>query len=404
MKKKVRDKSCDHQDLPEKMVIGNYQTQKIIGKGSFGVIYQATLFGNDIENNFALKLEKNPKGTFSSQIQKEVCILKECKGLKGFATLYNYGIYNTSSYMVISLLGNNLNKTLHKSDGRFDQETTLRVAFQMIDRIAAFHQKGFVHRDIKPENFVLGINEDSKILYLIDFGLSKKYIENNKHIPMLSKKGFVGTARYASPNAHKGYEQGRRDDLIAIGYLIMYFLKGRLPWQGLVVNANDKKYDVIKKMKEALEYEIFFKDYDPVFLTYMQYVNNLFFDEDPDYDYIKDLFQKAFLKISIENKIKKKMPEPSMEETKQLKTEEDKEDSDLDNQILNHINEEIDNAEKNKIGGKFYSFKAYPSRTSTLRPNYDYSSCEIVEEEILQINKTYDFFHLKENLASKGSS
>ena len=401
-KGKGRDKSAELREMPEKIVIGNYKTKKIIGKGSFGVIYQASLIGHDIENdiNFALKLEKTPpKGvSFVSQISKEVNILKECQGLKGFATLYNYGVHKSNSYMVTSLLGINLHKSLLKNHGRFDQETTLRIAYQMIDRIASFHEKGFLHRDIKPENFVLGMKENSKILYLIDFGLSKGYLDKKKHIPMNLNKGFVGTARYASPNVHRGYEQGRRDDLIAIGYLIMYFLKGKLPWQGLLVHANDKKYVGIGKMKEELDYDQFFIGYDPSFLTYMKYASNLLFDEEPDYGYIKKLFQDAFEKISKQ----KKSPEV-FEETKNIKIEDEDQDSELDNQLLNLINEEnIPVGDKNRLGGKFYSFKVNHSKSSTLRPNYDYSSCDLVEDEFLIVNKTYDFFKMKDKAASKG--
>jgi len=105
------------------------------------------------------------------------------------------------------------------------------LGIQMVRRIESFHSAKYIHRDIKPENFMIGNNENSNIVYLIDYGLSKKYIEKDgSHIKYMDKKGLVGTARYTSVNAHLGIEQSRRDDLISIGYLIVYFMKGRLPW------------------------------------------------------------------------------------------------------------------------------------------------------------------------------
>ena len=94
------------------------------------------------------------------------------------------------------------------------------------------HNRGFLHRDIKSDNFLIGTGHNINKLYAIDFGLSKRYVHphTGDHIPMKKHKGLIGTARYASINAHLGLEQGRRDDLQAIGYLIIYLIKGNLPW------------------------------------------------------------------------------------------------------------------------------------------------------------------------------
>jgi len=99
----------------------------------------------------------------------------------------------------------------------------------MIDRIKTVHEAGIVHRDIKPDNFLVGT--DPNQIYIIDFGLSTRYkTDNDQHVPFVDGKGFTGTARYASLFAHRGYQQSRRDDLIAIGHVLIYLLKGRLPW------------------------------------------------------------------------------------------------------------------------------------------------------------------------------
>ena len=95
----------------------------------------------------------------------------------------------------------------------------------------------------------MGINKNSHTVYLIDFGLSKKYRDSKtmQHIPYKENKNLTGTARYASINAHLGIEQSRRDDLEAIGYVMLYFLQGFLPWQGIKVQK--KVFRQITKMR-----------------------------------------------------------------------------------------------------------------------------------------------------------
>ena len=120
----------------------------------------------------------------------------------------------------------------------------------MIQRIEFIHERGFIHRDIKPENFVIGLNDKSNNLYIIDFGLSKRYKDKNtgQHIPYRENRHLVGTARYASINAHLGIEQSRRDDIESIGYVLVYLAFGRLPWQ----NKNEKGKKTNKTLEKKL--------------------------------------------------------------------------------------------------------------------------------------------------------
>ena len=102
----------------------------------------------------------------------------------------------------------------------------------MIQRIKAVHEERIIHRDIKPANFLMGNTEETQdTVHIIDFGLAKCYRSSDgEHIPFRKGKSLTGTARYASLNTHSGYEQSRRDDLWSIGHVLLYFLKGALPW------------------------------------------------------------------------------------------------------------------------------------------------------------------------------
>lgn len=125
------------------------------------------------------------------------------------------------------------------------------LAEQMITRVEFMHAQNFLHRDMKPDNFLIGINNKASMVYMIDFGLSKRYRDpkTGEHIPYRDNKSLTGTARYASVNTHIGIEQARRDDLESIGYILLYFLKGQLPWQGLQGKDKDEKYDKIRDKK-----------------------------------------------------------------------------------------------------------------------------------------------------------
>lgn len=127
------------------------------------------------------------------------------------------------------------------------------LGIQMISRLEYIHNKHIIHRDMKPDNFVMGIDENSGVVYLIDFGLAKKYRSSRtlQHIRYSNNKKLTGTARYASVNALRGVEQSRRDDLEAVGYVLMYFLRGILPWQGLKVDKKEDRYKKIYEKKKV---------------------------------------------------------------------------------------------------------------------------------------------------------
>ena len=130
------------------------------------------------------------------------------------------------------------------SGKRFPLSTVLTIGIQIITRLEQIHRKGFVHRDIKANNFTIGRGDKANIVYIIDFGLAKKYkdLKTGQHIAIRGGKSLVGTARYASIASHDGYEQCRRDDLESLGYLLLYFLRGKLPWQGIQMHDKNEKY------------------------------------------------------------------------------------------------------------------------------------------------------------------
>ena len=149
---------------------------------------------------------------------------------------------------------------------------------------------------MKPDNFLIGLGQNASLVYMIDFGLAKKYRDpkTHQHIPYRDKKSLTGTARYASINTHLGIEQSRRDDLESLGYVLMYFNRGSLPWQGLRANTKKQKYQRICDTKRSVTIEQLCEGYPAEFSTYLSYCRSLRFEEKPNYAYLQDLLKQLF--------------------------------------------------------------------------------------------------------------
>ena len=191
----------------------------------------------------------------------------------------------------MELLGKSLEDIFQSQQKKFTLKTVCMIGIQMLDRLEFIHSKNIIHRDIKPDNFVLGLDNKSHIIYILDFGLSKKFRSSrtHQHIKFSVNKKLTGTARYASINALRGCEQSRRDDLEAIGYVLMYFLRGSLPWQGLHVNKGEDRYKKILVKKKGTSAEELCKTFPSEFAEYINYTRNLEFEADPDYKFLRGL-------------------------------------------------------------------------------------------------------------------
>jgi len=278
--------------------VGNkYRIGRKIGSGSFGDIYQ----GTDIQTGdpVAIKLEpvkaRHPQLLYESRIYK---ILNSGTFAVGIPSVRWYGVEGDYNVMVIDLLGPSLEDLFNFCGRRFSLKTVLMFADQTISRVEYVHSKSFLHRDIKPDNFLMGTGKKGHHVYVIDFGLAKKYRDpkSHQHIPYKEGKSLTGTARYASINTHLGIEQARRDDLESVGYIFLYFLRGSLPWQGLRAQTKKQKYDRISEKKMATPVEVLCKGYPPEFSHYLNYVRSLRFEDKPDYQYLRKLFRDLFLR------------------------------------------------------------------------------------------------------------
>jgi len=267
--------------------------RKKLGRGSFGTIY----LGRDLVTNEAVAIKLESHKTKHSQLTSESRLLQKLQNGVGIPKVLWTGIEGNYTVMVISLLGPNLETLFSYCERRFSLKTVLMLADQMLERIQFTHSRNIIHRDIKPDNFLMGTKpvSDGQV-FMIDFGLSKFYrdVRTGAHISYRENKSLTGTARYASVNTHRGIEQSCRDDLESLGYILMYFCRGSLPWQGLKANSKETKYKAISDTKAATTVEALCDGFPVEFANYLNYVRSLQFAETPDYGYLRRQFRELF--------------------------------------------------------------------------------------------------------------
>uniref|UniRef100_A0A914PCN1 non-specific serine/threonine protein kinase n=1 Tax=Panagrolaimus davidi TaxID=227884 RepID=A0A914PCN1_9BILA len=206
----------------------------------------------------------------------------------GIPRIYHFGIHDNFNILIMERLGPSLAALLKECEGKFNVKTVTNIAIQLIDRMEYIHDHGIIHKDIKPLNFVMGTRENAQTVYIIDFNCSSKFIDSKtkEHIPEEYKAPFFQVnSCYNSLKVHAGSPKSRRDDLEAISYILIYFLRGNLPWQ------NTDEIDEIYEMKRSISVEELCEGLPIEFAKFLSYCRELEFKERPDYGYIRKHFE-----------------------------------------------------------------------------------------------------------------
>ena len=284
-------------NLEHKKIDDRFKILKKIGEGSFGLVYKA----KDLLTNHkvALKIETNSQGR--SQLQNEIQAYTHLSGIDGIPTIISSGRINESHYCVTDLFKSSLTRKLRDRNKSLSLGCALNISLQLLDRLESIHNSCYIHRDIKPSNLMFGRHTKSKKLYLIDFGLCKKYKDpvTKQHSLYGEDRQMIGNVKYASLNTHLGIEQSRRDDLESWFYLTIFIIQGKLPWDEELSLGNP--FSVLK-IKSHLTPEELCKECPEELLYIFKSVKSLHFEECPKYNLLRNSIRQAIerLKISID--------------------------------------------------------------------------------------------------------
>lgn len=316
-------KGTELKDLRKK----SWYLGEAIGSGGFGLIYLADDDKNSTGNDkakFVIKVEPHGNGPLYCEVafyqraarQETLTAWKNKTHLSyvGIPAYTSHGLHANGKenlrFMVMPRYGSDLHSLWLKANKKFPRATVCQLAIELINSLQYMHENEYVHADVKGANILLGFKNPNQI-YLVDFGLAFRYIVDGKHKSYVEdpRKAHDGTIEYTSRDSHRGVAPSRRSDLEILGYVLLHWVCGRLPWED---NLNNKNYVRDQKIQNMDNIKAFISSVYPESKSkkaveiekFLLNVSKLEYDEEPDYTILKKYFQDALKSLGVPLKAK----------------------------------------------------------------------------------------------------
>ncbi|XP_004691474.1 PREDICTED: serine/threonine-protein kinase VRK2 [Condylura cristata] len=302
--------------LPEGKILDDTEGKqwvlgKMIGSGGFGLVYLAFPTNKpDRDARHVIKVEYQENGPLFSELKfyqrvaKKDCIKRwiEHKQLDylGVPLFYGSGLTEFKGrryrFMVMERLGIDLQK-ISDQNGPFKKSTVLQLGIRMLDVLEYIHENEYVHGDIKAANLLLGYKNPDQV-YLADYGLSYRYCPNGNHKQYQEnpRKSHNGTLEFTSLDAHRGVALSRRSDLEILGYCMLQWLCGKLPWERNLddpVAVQTAKTNLLDELPESVLKWASSGSGCCELAQYLVCAHNLAYDEQPDYQMLKEILNPS---------------------------------------------------------------------------------------------------------------
>ncbi|KAK4081730.1 uncharacterized protein Triagg1_2471 [Trichoderma aggressivum f. europaeum] len=283
------------QEIKKHVINKRWRLDGIIGQGGFGTVYIAT----DLKTKeiVAVKVQTLPATSSPSQmdnLESEAFYYNLLYKCKGIAKFHQHGRQDTYEFMVCELLGASLQTLFYRCGKKFSLKTTLMLADQLLQRLEAFHSLNILHRDIKPDNFAMGFGkENGQTVYMLDFGLVGDYTRD-KGVAIAPSYAFCGTYYWAPIAADLDRCQSPKDDLESLAYMLIYFARGSLPWQGYAEEnePTDALRNRVTRHKLALPIDVICKGLPSAFSRHLKYVRSLGYNQKPNYANLRAMYRR----------------------------------------------------------------------------------------------------------------
>lgn len=280
------------------IIAGRWEIFRRLGYGAHGVIYE----GKDLSTQQAVVVKAGRGNSGNASVVNEGIVYRALRtrygNLSGILKFHYSGTYSTSSALVLEKVGQSVSDSmreyLHRHHRCFSVKRAMKIGIQVVKLLQKVHAAGYLHGDVKPNNILFGAEQSSKV-YLIDFGASKKYIDDaGNHITDASPRASFIFTEYAALSLLFGAVPSRRDDLESLGYCLVFLCNGHLPWsRGATGKKGARLFMYLRHAVSNCSTSTLCDGMGSAVQQYFDYLRGLSPTADPDYSYLLNRLTSA---------------------------------------------------------------------------------------------------------------